>query len=89
MQGFMAAMAMYSVLFVLLSLCKFKELHIGLNIFPARLKVIYVEIPDGHDPLEAAFQLRLLIPIHQMLQGLQISFFNAPVRRLHPLINRR
>ena len=89
MQGFMAATAMYSVMFILLSLCKFKELHIGFNIFPARLKVIYVEIPEGHDPLEAALQLRLLIPIHQMLQGLQISFFNAPVRRLHPLINRR
>ena len=27
MQGFMAAMAMYSVMFVLLSLCKFKALH--------------------------------------------------------------
>ena len=36
MQDFMAAMAMYSVMFVLLSLCKFKELHIGLNVFPAR-----------------------------------------------------
>ena len=85
----MAAMAMYSVMFVLLSLCKFKELHIGLNVFPARLKVIHVEIPEGHDPLETALQLRLLILIHQMFQGLQISFFNAPVRRLHPLINRR
>ena len=88
MQGSMAAMAMYSVMFVLLSLCKFKELHIGLNVFPARLKVIYVEIPEGHDPLEAALQLRLLIPIHQMLQRLQISFLNAPVRRLPPLVNR-
>ena len=61
MQGFMAAMAMYSVMFVILSLCKFKELHIGLNIFPARLKVIYVEIPDGHDPLEAAREDRKLL----------------------------
>ena len=39
MQGSMAAMAMYSMIFILLSLCKFKELHIGLNVFPARLKV--------------------------------------------------
>ena len=70
MQGSMAAMAMYSMIFILLSLCKFKELHIGLNVFPARLKVIYVEIPEGHDPLEAALRLRLLILIHQMFQRL-------------------
>ncbi len=70
MQGFMAATAMYSVMFILLSLCKFKELHIGFNIFPARLKVVHVEIPEGQNPLEAALQLRLLILIHQMFQGL-------------------